>query len=416
MSINPAHYIPLSRDAILSAFINELDGIDPHHMRTFFTLIKNQIHLEFHEVIEKLDNSYEPFNPNITINTQQTFGTKKTEASDTQEKELDSSVLTEHLQYALTKANYTELHQDQLDEAFKEASLFKIQLHVDFSDYKKNIIFTRGESVQKETVYFFGRFIKKEIEFINYHSVVIFLHFKNKIVNPTLKNACKPGSVVLKMFHNVPKADLEMLFPNTKIRMRLKDKLMIGIPAAISGGIIIATKLGTSLLLLGALISTWLGFNDEPVTLNKTSLLVLLAGFGTLGGYIWKQFNGFKVKKLKFSQSLTENLYFKNTDNNEGVYYRLIHEAEKEECKEVLLAYFYLLSCDSPKSKKEIDISIESWVKKTWNFTINFDVDDAIFKLNHLEIIEQHAGGYTAKGIEQAIKILDKRWDNYFSS
>lgn len=408
MSINPAHYIPFSRDAILSAFIHELDGIDPHHMRTFYTLLKNQIHLEFHDVIEKLDESYEPFNPNTSIDTQQT--------SDTQEKELDSSELTEHLQFALTKANYKELHQDQLDEAFKEASLFKIQLHVDFADYKKHIIFTRGESIQKETVYLFGRFIKKEVEFINYHSVVIFLQFKNEVVNPTLKSACKPGSVVLKMFHNIPKADLEMLFPNTKIRMRLKDKLMIGIPAAISGGIIAVTKLGASFILLGTLIGTWLGFNNDPVTLNKTSLLVLLAGFGTFSGYIWKQFNGFKVKKLKFSQSLTENLYFKNVDNNEGVYYRLIHEAEKEECKEILLAYFYLLSCDSPRTKKEIDTAIELWVHKTWNCTINFDVDDAIFKLNHLEIIEKQTNGYTAKGISQAIKILDKRWDNYFTT
>jgi len=414
MSINPAHYIPFSRDAILSAFITELDEIDPHHIRTFYTLLKNQIHLEFHDVIEKLDNSYEPFNPSITTSIHQTDDTQQAVA--TQQKELDSSELTQHLQFALTKANYKELHKNQLDEAFKEASLFKIQLHVDFTDYKKNIIFTRGESIQKETVYLFGRLIKKEVEFVNYHSVVIFLHFKDEIIDATLKNACSPGSVVLKMFQNVPKADLEMLFPNTKIRMRLKDKLMIGIPAAISGAIIVATKLGASFILLGALIGTWLGFNSEPVTLNKTSLLALLAGFGTLGGYIWKQFNGFKVKKLKFSQSLTESLYFKNVDNNEGVYYRLIHEAEKEECKEVLLAYFYLLSCNSPKTKEEIDNAIESWIKETWNYTIDFDVDDALLKLNHLKLIEKYSHGYAAKDINEAIKVLDKHWDNYFTA
>ena len=407
MSINPAHYIPFSRDAILSAVISELDEVNPCHIRTFYTLLKNQIHLEFHDVIEKLDSSYEPFNPNTATDTQQTDGT--------QHQELDASKLTEYLQFALTKANYKKLNQEQLDAAFNESSLFKIQLHVDFTDYKQNIIFTRGESIKKETVYVLGRFIKKEIEFVNYHSVVIFLHFKDDIIDTALKNACKPGSVILKMFHNVPKADLEMLFPNTKIRMRLKDKLMIGIPAAISGAIIVATKLGASFILLGALIGTWLGFNSEPVTLNKTSLLVLLAGFGTLGGYIWKQFNGFKVKKMKFSQHLTESLYFKNIDNNEGVYYRLIHEAEKEECKEVLLAYFYLLSCSTPKTKKEIDKAIELWIQKTWDYTIDFDVDDALFKLNHLDLIEKHSNGYTTKNINQAIKTLDKRWDNYFT-
>jgi hypothetical protein len=29
----------------------------------------------------------------------------------------------------------------------------------------------------------------------------------------------------------VPRADLEMLFPNARVRMRLIDKLLIGVPA-----------------------------------------------------------------------------------------------------------------------------------------------------------------------------------------
>ena len=139
------------------------------------------------------------------------------------------------------------------------ASLFKIQLHVDFSDYHETVLFTRGESVRKEQVTLFGRFFKRDIEFNNYDSVVMFLHLKDEIIDATLKESCVPGSVVLKMFHNVPKADLEMLFPNTKIRMRLKDKLMIGIPALISGIVIAATKLGASFIIIVALVGFWLG-------------------------------------------------------------------------------------------------------------------------------------------------------------
>jgi hypothetical protein len=38
------------------------------------------------------------------------------------------------------------------------------------------------------------------------------------------------GSAVslIKLFHNVPKADLEMLFPNSRVRMKTIDKLIIG--------------------------------------------------------------------------------------------------------------------------------------------------------------------------------------------
>jgi len=326
-NIQAAHYLPFTKEEILEKFIATMSGDDVKHAKNFFMLIKNQMHLEFHQTTEELDQSYAPFNPNNVY---------QLEANNN-----DSTSFIEKLKYTLTKANYKELNETELNKALEEESLFKLRLNVDFSDYKKTVLFTRGESVRKENVYLFGRFFEREIEFNNYDSVVMFLHLKDEVIDATLQESCVPGSVVLKMFHNVPKADLEMLFPNTKIRMRLKDKLMIGIPALISGAILAATKLGASFIIIGALLAFWLGLSDEPVDLNKTSLLVLMAGLGAIAGYLWKQFSGFNKKKLQFVQKLIENLYFKNLDNNEGVYYRLINEAEKEEVKEILLAYFY---------------------------------------------------------------------------
>ena len=400
--IQPAHHIPLSKEEILSQFISELADSDKSDGKKFFMLIKNQIHLDFHQILEELDQSYKPLNPNIPNKTAST--------------ELNSSTFTEHLKYALTKANYKALEQTELNDALAAESLFKIRLYVDFNDYQQTVLFTRGETIRKEEVALFGRFFKRKIEFNNYDSVVMFLHLKNEIVDATLQESCIPGSVVLKMFHNVPKADLEMLFPNTKIRMRLKDKLMIGIPALISGIILAVTKLGASFIILGALIGFWLGFSDEPVTLNKTSLVVVLAGLGTIAGYLWKQFSGFNKKKLQFVQKLIENLYFKNLDNNEGVYYRLVNEAEKEEVKEVLLAYFYLLQSTKPLSTKELDTNLEQWVENTWGCNIDFDVDDAMEKLQRLNLVIQENTQFTAVKLADAIQQLDHRWDNYFTA
>ena len=74
------------------------------------------------------------------------------------------------------------------------------------------------------------------------------------------------------------------------------------------------------------------------LTLSLT-LIALLAGLVTLGSYLWKQFNNYKNCKLSFMQTLTENLYFENLDNNAGVFHRLIDDAEEEECKEAILVY-----------------------------------------------------------------------------
>ncbi|HPO99072.1 MAG TPA: DUF3754 domain-containing protein, partial [bacterium] len=40
-----------------------------------------------------------------------------------------------------------------------------------------------------------------------------------------------PGQTYLLNFKNVPKADLEIIFPNVKISITLKDKLLFWVPA-----------------------------------------------------------------------------------------------------------------------------------------------------------------------------------------
>ena len=80
--------------------------------------------------------------------------------------------------------------------------------------------------------------------------------------------------------------------------------------------------------LLGSLLGFWLGLSSERVELNKTTVLALLADLGALGGYLWKQFSSFRNRKLRFTQALTENLYFKLLDNNAGVLYRVLDDAE----------------------------------------------------------------------------------------
>ena len=108
--------------------------------------------------------------------------------------------------------------------------------------------------------------------------------------------------------------------------MRMLDRLLIGVPALVSGGIVFTTKLGATLLLMGSLLGFWLGVSSKPVQLDKAALLALVAGLGALGGYCWKQFSNFRNRKLKYTQALTENLYFKLLDNNAGVGGNVVEE------------------------------------------------------------------------------------------
>jgi len=397
-------FIPYRKRDIVEMCLqdNLLTGHEDN-FRKLYQMIDSIFHFQFHQIIESLKDIYAPIDPD----------------SDTRlykhDAPLTARTFVDLLDDLLENANYERVTEADLNQALKESSLFKIRLHVDFNDFAEVLLFCRGESIRQETISTWMGLSSKTIEFINYDRVVVYIRIRNDYEQSKAHlPSCKPGAALLKLFQNVPKSDLEMLFPNTSVRMRTLDKLLIGVPAVVSGGIVLTTKLSASLILLGSLIGFWLGFSSQPVELNKTALIVLLAGLVTLCGYLWKQFNNFKNRKLKFMQTLTQNLYFKNLDNNAGVFHRLANDAEEEECKEAVLAYYFLLTSEKPLSKMELDDKVENWMASKWDCRIDFEIDDALEKLVSLELVKQSNGQLAAIPIDIAIQKLDQHWDNFF--
>ncbi len=376
----------------------QFSNTDETKFREVVNLLQSVFHFEFHKILESLKDGYAPVNP-------------ERDTRRLTDKLRASPGFVSKLQKVLNDANYERLSDQDLMHAFDEASLFNLRLHVDLTEFDEVLLFTRGESTRRETVPKMFGLMSKQVEFTNYDRVVLYIKFSEKI-KPNIYYT--PGVTILKLFQNVPKADIEMLFPNTKLGMRIIDKLMIGIPAVIGGGVVLTTKVGTSLLLFGTLLGFYAGIYTEPVNLDQATLIALVAAFGALGSFLWKQFVNFKNRKLTFMQSLMESLYFKNLDNNAGVFHRLIDEAEEEECKEAILAYYFLLTRDSIQGQSLLDETIESWFQNSWQATVNFEIDDALAKLKGLGLVTEDADGLKAIPLDDAMTLLDKRWDSYF--
>ncbi|MDC1288029.1 DUF3754 domain-containing protein, partial [Gammaproteobacteria bacterium] len=105
---------------------------------------------------------------------------------------------------------------------------------------------------------------------------------------------------------------------------------------------------------------------------------------------------------------------FKNLDNNAGVFHRLVNEAEAEESKEALLAYYFLLVSPQALTKAELDRQVERWFETKWGCSIDFEVEDALQKLRTLGLVEEFDDRLKSVDLEHGIKLLDQRWDNYF--
>jgi hypothetical protein len=198
--------------------------------------------------------------------------------------------------------------------------------------------------------------------------------------------------------------------------MRLIDKLLIGVPAVVSGIIVVATKLIAALVPVLLLLGFWFGVRDEPVQLDQGQLVALGAALAAFGGFLVRQFTKFKNRKIAFMKSLSENLYFRNLDNDAGVFHHLLDAAEEEEVKEAVLAYHFLRTAGRPLTPAELDRRLEDWFARRWEAVFDFEVDDGVGKLRRLRLINDDGQGrLTAVPLEEANRRLDQIWDDLFA-
>lgn len=404
-------HIPFRKAAIvdLCADDERLDPADRDSFRTFCRILESVVHFEYHEVLEQLKDAYAPFNRRVDFRAVRTWSAA--------ERQQAHERLASSLRQLVEAANYEEISEEVFEQALREHSLLKIRLHVDFDDFDEVVFFRRGGRTTTENVRDLFGLRSRQITFENYDRVLIYVKFKDAEHFDDKRLAelpVEPGSTIIKLFEDVPRADLEMLFPNAQVRMRTLDKLVIGVPAVVGAVAVLTSKALASLGLIIVLLGFWLGLHDEPAEIDQAALVALGGGIAAIGGYLWRQFNKFKSRKIQFLKMLSDNLYFKNLDNDAGVFHRLLDSAEEEECKEAVLAYFFLLTSGEALRAADVDTAVEAWFEERLACPLDFDISDALGKLQRLGIAVEEDGAYRARPLDEAKAELDARWDAYF--
>jgi hypothetical protein len=411
-------HIPIPRAAIVDACATDpsLDDAERARFGQVCDLLTALYHHRFHQRLEALKDAYRPFDPDTSFLIPALTGA---------EMESSSQRLVDELRRLLDDANFEELDRIELDRALEEETLLRVRLEVEFEDFEEVLFFARGAEHRQEVLREWFGMKKRTLEFTNYERVLIYVkvrgadYFDDDRIGEL---PYAPGSTIVKLFRDVPQADLESLFPNTSVRMRNIDQLTIGIPAVVGGVAILFTKLLTSLGLLFLFLSAWLGLRDEEPHIDQAALIALGIGLGSLGGFLWRQISKFKSRKIRFMQQLSEHLYFKNLDNGGGVFFHLVDEAEEEETKEAVLAYWTLVTRDDPLTIVEIDAHVESWMRGRFDHDFDFEEQDAVDKLVELELVRPvgpttrspQDTRYEPVGITDALALLDARWDAIF--
>ena len=199
-------------------------------------------------------------------------------------------------------------------------------------------------------------------------------------------------SVYLKMFKDMPKTDLEMVLPGTRVKLSRYDKGMIVYPLA-SGLAVILYKI----------LADVIGFTDVLSLTVSVSLSWSLAAAFAGDGY--KSYLSYTNKKTAYTLRLTQSLYYQNIDSNAGVFFRLVDEAEDQESREALLAYYWLWqrAGERPMTAAALDNAIEQDLERRLGINIDFEIGDALDKLERLNIVRKEGDGYAAVPMDRAL-------------
>ncbi|MEY4603810.1 MAG: hypothetical protein RIT43_1102 [Bacteroidota bacterium] len=107
-------------------------------------------------------------------------------------------------------------------------------------------------------------------------------------------------------------------------------------------------------------------------------------------------------------------MYFKNLGNNSGAFHSLLDSSEEEEIKETLLVYAFLL-CSEGADAQALDAAIEEWFMTEFESALDFDIQDALQKLNRIGIAKESEGVWKAMPLNQAVTHVDEIWDGLFA-
>ncbi len=388
------HFIPLRKTDLvrLLAADQSLAGADRQQFLALCRMLEATFHFEYHQRLEALKDSYAPFDPDADTRFVADSAPKPDHAA--------VHVLFEQLAELLQRANFRRLDRTEIEEALADNSDWAIRLDVDFDVFERLEIFSRGETIMQRQRRRRRNFFRREqVELPIYQRLVVAFRLRQ---HRRLGKSCDTHPVYLKIFKDIPKMDLEMLLPGTRVRMTLLDQCRIMLPT-ISGLVLTIVK-----IVKGAL------------ALTLVSLYGLLGFLGLVGGtlgYGIKSFFGYLRTKDKYQLNLTKNLYFQNLDNNAGVLFRLLDEVEEQEFREAILAYYLLWRHAPPTgwTEQELDDRAETYLRTAVGLDVDFEVDDALQKLQRLGLTRSFPGGrFAAIPIDQSLVNLDRAWDSYF--
>jgi hypothetical protein len=407
-------FIPISKSDLLDALVRQgafASDDERDKFRRLCEMLAAIAHFVFFKMLERLRNDYYYFSPDVAPHA----------VSDSIALERAYVDLVRSLEQTLKAANFVELPHDEIDDAHRRRVGERVKVKAPLRDFRDVRFWRRGRHTEHvERAEWFG-LRRRKVEAEVYDDVVLMVAMKahedinsQRELRRLARRKIVPGSVLLKYFRNIASGDLSALFPSVRVVMSHRDKLTLGLPALI-GGIPILLKIYATITVLFFVVAFYLGARPSVEDKDLATALAALGGLVALGGFAAQQWMKYQWKSLKYQTELNDNVYFRNINNNAGIFDYLIGVAEDQECKEAFLAYHFLHTAPQPPTADELDGRIEAWLQQSFGVEIDFEVNDALGKLERLGLLRRQEQRLFVSPLDGAIAQLQDVWARFLS-
>jgi hypothetical protein len=358
-----------------------------------------------------LEQIYEPFSPDTDL--------LQTRAFSPEERTAMQQRLVAQMASLLEQGNFTPVNPADFHVILTKDSHYGLDLQVDIKAFEEVLIFYRGATTvterhrdfrkaflgwrEKKVPVFQRLFILFKLKPFDVRVREVMQEKKVdkkeaegivKQLRKLLPDMVSSDYVYIKLFKNMPRSDVEMIFPNTKVKFRLFDKIKFGVTAGSGVGMGVV---GTA--------------SKIAIASNPYTLVMALAG---LGGVAVRQASSFINQRNRYMVVMARNLYFHSMADNRGVMTLLADRAAEEDMKEEMLLYSMLAK--RPYNVREleaVDKDIEQYLSKTFGVDVNFDQDDALRRLKEDGLVtELEDGTLETLQPQAAAARIDKLWDS----
>lgn len=368
------HFLPFRPNQLIQQLAHQAcNAAEFDKLRPAIEDFKKKIRLQYQQHHESLIDLYSQFDPDRDL-TERVLKEEDDRSSEAIDESVYRSLFSE-IADSLGHANYRRLSPREIQAAVGAASHWGVRLQVKYSSFRRLEVYGRGDIVTKRMKRDWRSFFRmKEVDVPIYQRLVVVFRAKEL---QSFQDPLDPSRVHLRMFKNIPKADIDMMLPGSKIRLSWLDTGKIGIPT-LWGIFIMSSKLAKSLWII-ALIGT--------LKVLSSFLFAIAIVFATVF-YGIKSVLSYTSTKRRYQLNITRSLYYQNLDNNLGALLRLEEEAEQQEVCEAILAYFVLSQSVEALTTHEIDQRAEAILESITGFPIDFDVEDAVRDLGSFGIIQ----------------------------